>query len=641
MTLPENPPPDDPPSGDPPRTIIAPGAKSGSDAPEGWSTPDPAAAPRRTQGTSIQVGDVLNHMFEVKRFIARGGMGEVFEGENISSHERVAIKVILPALAADPEVQAMFRREAQTLIRIAHPALVQYRVMAREPQLDLLYIVTEYIDGPSLADKFGELKPDVFELRALAIRLAEGLGAAHALEAVHRDISPDNVLLEGGRLDRAKIIDFGIAKDLTPSGKTIVGAGFAGKLNYVAPEQLGDYGRDVGPWSDVYSLGLVLLAVAAGKDPDMGATVVDAVDRRRAGPDLSAAPAALRPVIAGMLVADPALRFRSMHAVLAALEDSAFAPSPPPPPPPPPARKRRALPDLARIMAVLPKRIDRRLAVIIAGAVAAIAVFAFGLWFLTRTPAPEPAPPPEARAGAAPAIDRARAAVFSALNGVDCSWIDITGLEVSGSDVRVSGHGFAPPGNTANPAINAALAGEQLTGQGIGLELVPIERPFCGVLNALRPLQLRGGRDIVAESDTFTLAPPADGYPIKEADIILTIDIGPPGREVALVGLSVSDVNIIIESRRDFETVAADKANAFTLNRDGTYRVPLPDKEKGLKGFVLVTAPGPIDRPLLETLKGLGDGSDTERVKRFVAAARQAGWQAQIVWVTIQDAASN
>ena len=106
-------------------------------APQSGQTTLGSLAPMapRTDGDRIQVGDVLNHIFEVKRFLARGGMGEVFEGINVNSDERVAIKVILPQLAADPNVQAMFRKEARTLTRLSHPALVQYRVLAQEPQL--------------------------------------------------------------------------------------------------------------------------------------------------------------------------------------------------------------------------------------------------------------------------------------------------------------------------------------------------------------------------------------------------------------------------------------------------------------------------------------------------------------------------
>ena len=103
-------------------------------------------------------------------------------------------------------------------------------------------------------------------------------------------MSPDNVILENDDIHEAKIIDFGIAKDLDASSATIVGDGFAGKLNYVAPEQLGDFGREIGPWTDVYSLGLVILAVAQGKNVDMSGSLVDAIDKRRKGPDLSRDP---------------------------------------------------------------------------------------------------------------------------------------------------------------------------------------------------------------------------------------------------------------------------------------------------------------------------------------------------------------
>ena len=265
-----------------------------------------SAAPGR-----VSIGDVLNGIYEVKRLIGRGGMGEVYEGANINSDERVAIKVMLPTLAADPTVQAMFRKEARTLTRLSHAAVVQYRVLAQEPRLGVLYIVTEFVDGEPLSDALGQLKPTANDLRALTRRLAEGLRVAHERGAVHRDMSPDNVLLPDGRLDHAKIIDFGIAKDLDPTKATIVGDGFAGKLGFVAPEQFGDFGREIGPWTDVYSLGLVILAVAAGRNVDMGATLVEAVDKRRAGVDLAPLPDELKPVFERMLASiQPSARDR-------------------------------------------------------------------------------------------------------------------------------------------------------------------------------------------------------------------------------------------------------------------------------------------------------------------------------------------
>lgn len=268
----------------------------------------------------LPIGFVLNGIYEVKRFLARGGMGEVYEGVNVNAEERVAIKVILPHLAADPKVQALFRKEAKTLTSLAHPALVQYRVLAREPRKDLLYIVTDFIDGEPLTNLIGRDRPTTAELAMLTRRLAEGLGAAHDHGAIHRDISPENILLPSGVLSRAKIIDFGIAKSMEIGAQTVVGDGFAGKLGYVAPEQFGDFNRRIGPWTDIYSLGLVALALAGGAAPDMGATLVEAIDRRRAGPDLTSVPPLLLPLFSKMLSPDPRERPQSMGEVIAALD---------------------------------------------------------------------------------------------------------------------------------------------------------------------------------------------------------------------------------------------------------------------------------------------------------------------------------
>ena len=141
------------------RTVIAPGGTA--PPPAEPAPPPPPAAPEggtaptfspRKGAVGIKEGDVLNHIFEVKRFLARGGMGEVFEGCNVNTDEKVAIKVMLPALASDEKVIAMFRKEARTLTKLHHPALVQYRVLAQEPQLGVLYIVTDFIEGDNLGN---------------------------------------------------------------------------------------------------------------------------------------------------------------------------------------------------------------------------------------------------------------------------------------------------------------------------------------------------------------------------------------------------------------------------------------------------------------------------------------------------------
>jgi len=271
-------------------------------------------------------GTELNHMYQITRFIAKGGMGMVYEGQGIYDNERVAIKTILPHLAADQTVIAMFQREASTLTQLRHDALVQYRGLTKEPQFGFFYLVTEFIDGRSLEKIMEDGAPvPVSEATDLLRRIASGLAVAHSVGCVHRDIAPDNVLVPNGDMHRAKVIDFGIARDAKAKTGTIVGDGFAGKLNFAAPEQFGKYGREIGPWTDVYSLGLVIAGAVRGKEIDMGGTMSDALDRRAAVPDLSGIPDPLRGVLAAMLEPEPAKRLRDMPAVIARLDQAPSA----------------------------------------------------------------------------------------------------------------------------------------------------------------------------------------------------------------------------------------------------------------------------------------------------------------------------
>ena len=425
----------------------------------------------RADGKGIQVGDILNHIFEVKRFIARGGMGEVFEGSNVTSDERVAIKVMLPALAADPNVISMFRKEARTLTKLQHEALVQYRVLAQEPQLGVLYIVTEFIDGTNLADVLGTIHATPEQLAGLLRRLASGLATAHALGAIHRDISPDNVLLEGGKLERAKIIDFGIAKDLDPGSATIVGDGFAGKLNYVAPEQLGDFGRRIGPWTDVYSLGLVMMAVALGRNVRMGGSLVDAVDKRRAGPDVSEMPDTIRPVLEQMLRANPVDRLASMEAVIAELD------------------RTNAAPQWDEQEEV--NKGGHRIMVAIGGVLALVlAALLIGWFFLVRpyTQAVGPGSGPLVMAtDNRDPTEIARSVIDAALPSVSCTWLQIVDVTKSDHGPLVKLTGVAGDPSAAQNEISQALAQRKITGANLDFEEVaPITQSGCAALDTSR-----------------------------------------------------------------------------------------------------------------------------------------------------------
>jgi eukaryotic-like serine/threonine-protein kinase len=257
---------------------------------------------------SVKRGARLNGMYEIETLIAQGGMGEVYKGFNIQTNDPVAIKMILPELARNPEAFALFRREASTLHNLQHEAIVRYFVFSVDPDLQRAYLAMEFVDGPSLTKRLTQGPLDAAEATILRKRVAGALDAAHRFGVIHRDISSDNVILPGNDTRRAKVIDFGIARSQRPGEGTLIGSGFAGKYNYVSPEQLGLGGGQVTAKSDVYSFGLVLAEALRGRPIDMNGTQVEIIEKRRSVPDLSDIPASLRPLLQAMLQPLPADR---------------------------------------------------------------------------------------------------------------------------------------------------------------------------------------------------------------------------------------------------------------------------------------------------------------------------------------------
>ncbi|MGH6928518.1 MAG: serine/threonine-protein kinase, partial [Dongiaceae bacterium] len=260
-------------------------------------------------------GVLLGHTYRIDAMLARGGMGEVYRARHAELDTDHAIKIILPELANDQRIVDLFRREASVLRTIRHDAVVSYDGVFRDEN-GRLYLVMEFADGPSLSKLMRERTFSADEIRQLRDRLADGLAVAHEKGVIHRDISPDNVILPGGQVTQAKIIDFGISKLADPETKTIIGTDFAGKYSYVSPEQLGMFGGQVDGRSDIYSLGLVLVAAAQGEPLDMGASPISVIEARRSVPDLSRVPEALRADLAAMLQPDPADRPQSMRALV-------------------------------------------------------------------------------------------------------------------------------------------------------------------------------------------------------------------------------------------------------------------------------------------------------------------------------------
>ena len=269
----------------------------------------------QVEGGGVPAGTQLNGIYEVEKRIAIGGMGEVYIGRVIQTGDKVAIKMILPEHANNEIILDLFRREASTLHNLYHEAIVRYYVFSVDPVLNRPYLSMEFAAGPSLGERLGDGGPlNEHEMTVMRRRVAGGLHAAHKLGVIHRDISPDNIILVGGDVERAKIIDFGIAKTTTNEG-TLIGSGFAGKLNYVSPEQLGLEGGEVTGKSDIYSLGLVFAQAVLGRPLPMGGSQVEVIEKRRAVPDLSELPDWIRPLIEWMIQPSPHDRPADMQAV--------------------------------------------------------------------------------------------------------------------------------------------------------------------------------------------------------------------------------------------------------------------------------------------------------------------------------------
>ncbi|WP_436770949.1 protein kinase domain-containing protein [Yinghuangia sp. YIM S09857] len=245
---------------------------------------------------------LLAERFELHHELGRGGMGVVWHATDTVLGRSVAVKCLhAPTIQGDPAIREVLVREARAAARLNHPGAVTVHDVVRDGAD--VYIVMEYVPAPTLAavvDAHGPLSAD--RVAAIGRRLAEVVGAAHALGIVHRDIKPENVMLLPG--DRVKLTDFGIARRLDdgPWTGTVVGT-----PAYMAPEQI--RGRPE-PASDLWALGATLFHAVEGAGPfaaDGLAALVAAVVTEPVPP----APHAgdhLGPVIEALLVKDPAAR---------------------------------------------------------------------------------------------------------------------------------------------------------------------------------------------------------------------------------------------------------------------------------------------------------------------------------------------
>lgn len=268
--------------------------------------------PYRPAYRGLPPGTRLNGIYEIDEMIGAGGMGEVYRCREIQTNTPIAIKMLLPEMAENEAALALFRREATALHNLPHDAIVRYFLFTVEPVLQRPYLAMEFVEGRSLSDVIEEGPLTFDAVVKLMRRIASGFQAAHERGIIHRDISPDNIILPFGDVTRAKIIDFGIARSTQMVDKTIIGSGFAGKENYVSPEQVGLFGNEVTAKSDIYSLGLLLFYALTGRKLDMGGSQFQLVEKRRRVPDLGGVDLRIRPLLEHMLQPDPAARPKSM-----------------------------------------------------------------------------------------------------------------------------------------------------------------------------------------------------------------------------------------------------------------------------------------------------------------------------------------
>lgn len=300
---------------------------------------DPAKPGSPPSGTIFQVGDLLNNTYRIEAILGRGGTSEVYRARTISG-KLVAVKVLRSELADDEGFLSLMNRE-EDIREIRHDAILPYFHNQRT-ESGRVFLVMDYVEGVSLDRRMREGGMDAEAILVLAERVAGGLRAAHAKRIVHRDLSPDNIILRGGDPADAVIIDFGIAKDINPGAQTVVGNQFAGKYAYCAPEQLNGQTDER---SDVYSLGVVLMAAYLGQSPYEGMTPMEIVSAKSRPLDSRSLPQPLRSLIDRMTEPDRERRFQNASEVLTAIRDArkgagdrtVIAPRPPVPQPMAPA----------------------------------------------------------------------------------------------------------------------------------------------------------------------------------------------------------------------------------------------------------------------------------------------------------------
>ncbi len=266
------------------------------------------------------IGTQLSGRYRLESKLGSGGMSTVYLATDETLGRQVAIKVMHREISDQPDQLERFRREARAVASLSHPNLVA--VIDAGEDGGHPYIVFEYVPGETLKKKIDEqTRLGLDEATAYAIEVGRGLACAHASKLIHRDVKPQNVLIDAE--GRAKITDFGIARSLEVHGLTATGR-VLGTTDYVSPEQA--MGQEVDPRTDVYSLGVLLYEMLTGDVPFHAETQVGVAMKhvneaipnvQKARPEVSSALAA---ALERATAKEPKDRYHDMNFFLADLE---------------------------------------------------------------------------------------------------------------------------------------------------------------------------------------------------------------------------------------------------------------------------------------------------------------------------------
>jgi serine/threonine protein kinase/tetratricopeptide (TPR) repeat protein len=266
-----------------------------------------------------QVGKTISH-YKVVRKLGEGGMGEVYLAQDTKLDRQVALKFLCEQFASDRSFKARFKREARAAAALNHPNIITIHEVAEHE--DRPFIAMEFVEGQSLKELIAGKDLSIDKVTDLGIQISQGLAKAHQAGIVHRDVKPQNILID--KDGRARICDFGLAKlkrevMLTKTGTTV------GTVSYMSPEQ--GQGKEVDQRSDIFSLGVVLYEMVTGQLPFKGeheAAIVYSIVNEAAEPLArykADVPEELQRIVDKALRKDPQTRYQSAADMVADLKE--------------------------------------------------------------------------------------------------------------------------------------------------------------------------------------------------------------------------------------------------------------------------------------------------------------------------------